>query len=89
MPVRKETSSPFEINFSIIMVIYNTNWHDAIYSEISDEVSYFKNENVQRTIQLTSESDFVRETADKWPGRRQQELTGGGRASKKPRFLSG
>ena len=88
MAVRKETSSPFEINFSIFMVIYNTNWHDAIYSEISDEVSYFKNENVQRTIQLTSESDFVRETADKWPGRRQQELTAGGQVSKKPRFLS-
>ena len=63
MAARKETSSPFEINFSIVKVIDNTNRHDPIYSEISDKLSDFKNENIQRTIQQTSESDSVRETA--------------------------
>ena len=56
MAVRKETS-PFEIRFSIVKVIDNTNRHDTIYSQISDELSDFKNDNVQWTIQRTSESD--------------------------------
>ena len=88
LTVRKEISSPFEINFSIIKVIDNTKRHDTIYSETSDELSDFKNDNVQRTIQGTSESDFVRETADQQPDRQQREHTGGGRVSKKQRFLS-
>ena len=69
MAVRKETSSPVEINFSIVKVIDSINKHDNIYSEISDELSDFKNDNVQRKIQRTSESDFVRETTDRRPHR--------------------
>ena len=88
MAQTKETSSPFEISFSIVKVIDNTNRHDAIYSEISDELSDFKNGNVQWTIQRTSESDFVTEATDKRSDRRQQENTDGGRFSKKARFLS-
>ena len=57
LAVRKETSSPVEINFSIVKVIEITNRYDNIYSEISDKLSDFKNDNVQRTIQRTSESD--------------------------------
>ena len=57
LAVRRETSSPVEINFSIVKVIESTNRHDNIYSEISDKLSDFKNDNVQRTIQRTSESD--------------------------------
>ena len=57
LAVRKETSPPVEINFSIVKVIESTNRHDNIYSEISDKLSDFKNDNVQRTIQRTSESD--------------------------------
>ena len=69
LAVRKETSSPVEINFSIVKVIDSINKHDNIYSEISDELSDFKNDNVQRKIQRTSESDFVRETIDRRPDR--------------------
>ena len=69
LAVRKETSSPVEINFSIVKVIDIINKHDNIYSEISDELSDFKNDNVQRKIQRTSESDFVRETIDRRPDR--------------------
>ena len=87
MAVRKETSFSFEINFSIVKVIDNTNRHDGIYSEISYELSDFKNDNVQSTIQRTSESDFVTEATDKRSDRWQQENTGGGRFSKKTRFL--
>ena len=88
MAVRKETSSPFEINFPAVKVIDNTNRQNAIYSEIRDELSDFKNNNIQQTIQRTSESDTARETTDKRADRQQQELTGSGRVSKKPRFLS-
>ena len=73
MAARKETSSPFEINFSIVKVINNTIRHDTIYSEISDELSDFKNDNVQRTIQRTSKSNSVRGTTNKRPDRRRQE----------------
>ena len=46
LAVRKETSSPVEINFSIVKVIDSINKHDNIYSEISDELRDFKNDNV-------------------------------------------
>ena len=69
LAVRKETSSPVEINFSIVKVIDSINKHDNIYSEISDELSDFKNDKVQRKIQRTSESNFVRETTDRRPDR--------------------
>ena len=85
MTVRKETSSSFEVNFPAVKVIDNTNRHNA---EIRHELSDFKNNNIQKTIQRTSESDTARETTDKRPNRQQRELTGSGRVSKKPRFLS-
>ena len=48
---REKASSPSEINFSIVKVIDNVNKHDSINSDISDELSDFKNDIVQRTIQ--------------------------------------
>ena len=51
LTVRKQTAFPFEINFSIVKIIDNTNRPDVIYSEISNELSDFKNDNVQRTVQ--------------------------------------
>ena len=89
MAVRRETSSLSETNFSIFKVIDNTNRHDNIYSGISDKLSDFKNDDVQRTIQRISESDTVRKTATERPDRRRRKYTGNGRFSKKPRFLSG
>ena len=44
--VRKETTCP-EIKFSIFKVIDNSNRYDNIYSEISDKLIDFKNDNVQ------------------------------------------
>ena len=54
---RKETSSPSQIIFSIVKVIDNGNKDDSINSDISDELSDFKNDIVQRTIQRVSEGD--------------------------------
>ena len=51
LAVRQETSFLSEINFSIVQVIDNSNKDDNIYSKISDELSDFKNGNVQRTVQ--------------------------------------
>ena len=50
--------------FSVVKIIDKTNRHDTIYSEISDELSDFKNDIVQlrKRIQRTSESNFSRET---------------------------
>ena len=48
--MRKETASP-EIKFSIVKVVDNSNRHDNIYSEISDELIDFKNDNVQWTLE--------------------------------------
>ena len=86
--MRKETVSPSEINFSIVKVIDNLNRHNNIYSEISDELTDFKNDNVQRTVQLATESDFVRETTTSRTNRRRREHTRHGQVSKKPRLLS-
>ena len=47
LAVRKETPSARKINCSIVKVIDKTNRHDAIYSEISDELSDFENDLVQ------------------------------------------
>ena len=41
LAVRKETSFTFKINFSIVEVIDNISKQDAIYPEISDELSDF------------------------------------------------
>ena len=54
LALRKETSSASEIKFSIVKVIDKTNRHDTIYSEISDELSGFKNDIVQQTVQRTN-----------------------------------
>ena len=92
MAVRKQISSPFEINFPVIKVIDSTNRQDLIYSEISEELSDFKNEKVQRTVQQISESDSVREAVteakSKRPDRREKEHTGNGRVHKKQRLPS-
>ena len=86
MAVRKQISSPLEINFPVIKVIDSTNRQDLIYSEISEELSDFKNEKVQRTVQQISESDSVREAKSKRPDRREKEHTGNGRVRKKQRL---
>ena len=88
MAVRKQISSPLEINFPVIKVIDSTNRQDLIYSEISEELSDFKNEKVQRTVQKISESDSVREAKSKRPDRREKEHTGNGRVHKKQRLPS-
>ena len=88
MAVRKQISSPLEINFPVIKVIDSTNRQDLIYSEISEELSDFKNEKVQRTVQQISESDSVREAKSKRPDRREKEHTGNGRDHKKQRLPS-
>ena len=85
--LRKETSSTSEITFSSVKVIDKTNRDNSIYSEISDELSDFKNDIVQRTTQRISENDLDR--GNETPNRRRRELTSGGQFSKKPRFLSG
>ena len=59
LAVRKKTSSPFEINFSIVKVTDSANRKDVIYSEISDELSDFKNDSIQQTAQRISESVSV------------------------------
>ena len=68
MAVRKKTSSSFEINFSIVKVTDSANRKDVIHSEISDELSEFKNGNVQQTAQRISESVSVRNTKDQTDG---------------------
>ena len=88
LATRKETSSPSEINFSIVKVIDNVNKHDSINFDSNDELSDFKNDIVQRTIQRASESNTVGKTTTKQQYIRRRELTGHGRVSKKPRFLS-
>ena len=47
LAVRKQTSSTNEIIFSIDKVIDKTNRNNNIYFEINDELSDFKNDNVQ------------------------------------------
>ena len=85
---RKETSSPSEKNCSIVKVIDNANKHGSINFDDNDEVSDFKNNIVQRTIQRASKSYTFREATTKRQNIRQREHTGHGRVSKKPRFLS-
>ena len=60
LAVRKEAPSPFEINFSIVKVIDNTNGRNDIYSKTSDKLTDFKNDNIQSTIQQVSESNLIR-----------------------------
>ena len=88
LATRKETSSPSEINFCIVKVIDNINKHDSINSDISDELSDFKNNIVQRTIQRIGKGDSVGKTATEQQHIRRREYTGNGRVTKKPRFPS-
>ena len=71
MVIRKETASASEITFSIVKVTDKTNKYNSIYSEISDELSDFKNNIVQWTIQRTSENNLIRD--NKKPDRCQRE----------------
>ena len=73
LALRKETSSTIKITFSIVKVIDKTNKHNSIYSGISNELSDFKNDNFQRTIQQISENGIDRD--DKKLERRPRELT--------------
>ena len=82
MAVRRETLSLSEINVSIVKVTDNTNRHEDIYSKISDELSDFKNDNVQQTIQGISESDSTRTTTTERSDRWRREYTGNARISK-------
>ena len=61
----KETSSPSEINFSIVKVIDNVNKHDSINFNINNELSDFKNDIVQQTIERVSKGDTFRKTTAK------------------------
>ena len=51
LAVKKETTFTSKITFSIVKVIDKTNRHNTIYSEINDELSDFKNDIAQQTIQ--------------------------------------
>ena len=86
--MRKQTSSISEIIFSIDKVIDKANRNNNIYFEINDELSDFKNDNVQyrRQVQRISEGDTVRETST--AGKDRQQHRNDRRVSKKPRFLS-
>ena len=91
LAVREETSSPVEINFSIVKLIDNVNKQDSINFDVNDELSDFTNDNVQQQIQRASESGSFREkTIDsRRPGRRRREHKDARQVSKKPTFLSG
>ena len=45
--MRKQTLSATEIIFSTVKMIDKTNGNNAIYSDINNEFSDFKNDNVQ------------------------------------------
>ena len=67
--------SPSEIIFSIVKVIDKVNKHDSINFDTNDELSDFKNDIFQRTIQRVSESDTVRKKTPKQQHTRRRELT--------------
>ena len=88
LAVRKQTSSATEIIFPIVNIIDKTNRNNAIYSDINDEFSDFKNDNVQykRSVRRISEGSTVGETrtnrTDIQQFRNERQI------SRKPRFLS-
>ena len=63
--MRKQTPTTNKIIFSIVNLTDKTNRNDNIYFDISEELSDFKNDNVQykRPIQQVSESDIVGTTS--------------------------
>ena len=87
LAVRKQISSATEIIFSIVNIIDKTNRNNAIYSDINNELSDFKNDNIQykRSAQRISEGSTVRETRTN--GTDRQQLRNDRRISKKPRFI--
>ena len=62
--MRKETSPTGGIIFSVVKIINKTNKNNNIHFEVNDELSDFKNDNVQykRTIQRVSEIDTNKKT---------------------------
>ena len=66
LATRKKTSFARKVIFSIVKVIDKVNRHNIIYSEISGELSDFKNDIIQRrrTIQQIRDGDSFRETND-------------------------
>ena len=63
--MRKQTPTTNKKIFSIVNLIDKTNRNDNIHFDISEELSDFKNDNVQykRPIQQVSESDIVGTTS--------------------------
>ena len=53
MVTRKETSSAVKIIFSFVKVIDKIFRYDTMYSEISDELSDFKNDNSTSLVETT------------------------------------
>ena len=86
--MRKQTLSVTEIIFSIVNVIDKTNRSNAIYCDINDELSDFKNDNVQYklSVRRISEGSTVEETRTN--GTDKQQYRNDRRFRKKPRFLS-
>ena len=82
MAARQQTSQEGEIKFSFAKVIDNTNRAKVIYSEVRDELSNLKNDNIQSKIQWASESNTVRTTTVTRRDRHQRVYTGDGRISK-------
>ena len=52
------------MKFSIVKVIDNTNRTNIIYSEVGDELSNLKNDNIQSKVQRINKSDSVTKTTD-------------------------
>ena len=88
LALRKQTSSATEIIFSIVIIIDKTNRNNAIYSDINDELSDFKNDSVQykRLVRRISKGSTVGETRTN--GTERQQLRNDRRISKKSRFLT-
>ena len=88
LAVRKQISSAIEIIFSVVNIIDKTNRKNSIYSDINDELSDFKNNNVQykRSVRRISESGTVGETRTDRTDRQQHRNDR--RTSKKARFIS-
>ena len=87
LAARKQASSATEIFFSIVNIIDKTNKNNAIYSDINDKLSDFKNGNVhyKRSVLRISEGGTVGETRTNRTNR--QQYRNDKRISKKPRFL--
>ena len=73
LALRKQTSSTSEIIFSIVNLIDESRRNDNMHFEINDELSDFKNDNIQNKppIQRVSESNTVREIRPDGTDRRQ------------------